>query len=266
MRLRVGTSGFAYKEWLGRFYPSDLAAAGMLGYYGGRFDTVEINNTFYQLPKVATLAGWAEAVPAEFRFVLKASQRITHQQRLKGSEDTLLYLLRTAAEGLGERLGPLLFQLPPNLKADRERLATFLSHLPRERRAAFEFRHPSWDDPAIHRLLAEHGAALVCADTDDDGETLATGEAAVGSSAAPAAVPLPAIVPTAGWGYLRLRRVRYDEAAMRRWIAHIAAAGRAGGWSEVFVFFKHEDEGTGPRFAAEFAAAWRATVTAEVSP
>lgn len=243
MELRVGTSGFAYKEWLGNFYPEKLAAAAMLGYYSQRFTTVEINNTFYQLPKVANLIKWAGEVPDSFRFVLKASQRITHHQRLKASDDTVHYLTRTAREGLAERCGPLLFQLPPNFKVDRERLASFLSLLPPDLPAAFEFRHPSWHQPEISELLGEHGAALCAADTDEDPEPVV-------------------VVPTTNWGYLRLRRVAYDEAAMWAWVGKLAEAATAGDWREAYVFFKHEDEGTGPRFAAAFAAAWAARSTA----
>jgi uncharacterized protein YecE (DUF72 family) len=264
VHLRVGTSGFAYKEWLGRFYPADLKAAGMLGYYAGRFSTVEINNTFYQLPKVETLTKWAGEVPESFRFVLKASQRITHQQRLRGSEDTLLYLLRTAQSGLGDRLGPLLFQLPPNLRADRERLAGFLALLPRECPAAFEFRHPSWEDPAIVEVLREHAVAWCVADTDE--EAPEARDAAAGSDGGEPAVPaLPPIVGTTSWGYFRLRRLQYDAAAMERWIAALRTAAREHAWREIYVFFKHEDEGTGPRFAAAFADAWRAREAEEVT-
>lgn len=371
VHLRVGTSGFAYKEWLDRFYPADLPAAGMLRYYAEHFPAVEINNTFYQLPKVELLAKWAEQVPESFRFVLKASQRITHLQRLRDCEDTLTYLLRTAAAGLGDRLGPLLFQLPPNFRADRDRLAGFLDLLPRERAAAFEFRHPSWDDPAIHDLLRERGVALCVADVDEEppaekkvaakrspkkapagaaGEAVGTpgkakagkrkgadveprhgeagqeqlGPAVPGSvtnasgsgaarrlgqiaqaaaTAAQEAAPadevraelaieagpmdltspespdgpragvggsspatLPPIVGTADWGYLRLRRFLYDEAAMHRWILALETAARTHGWREVYVFFKHEDEGTGPRFAATFAAAWAARAAAGGAP
>jgi uncharacterized protein YecE (DUF72 family) len=239
MDLRVGTSGYAYKEWLGNFYPEKLASAKMLAYYAERFSTVEINNTFYQLPKVESLRRWADDVPADFRFVLKASQRISHMKRLKDCEDVLSYLLRTTADGLGDRLGPVLFQLPPNMKRDDDRLAAFLALLPPTQQAAFEFRHASWQDAAVHALLRQHGAALCCADTDDDPE--------------PAAIN-----PTADWGYLRLRRIAYDETAMHAWVARLAAAAEAGGWREAYLFFKHEDEGTGPRFAAAFRAAWDA--------
>ena len=140
MTLHVGTSGFSYKEWKGSFYPKDLPEKQMLRYYGERFGTVEINNTFYRMPAESVLENWAGEVPATFSFVLKAPQRITHRERLKGSADSVAYFLKVAGV-LGDRLGPLLFQLPPNLKKDVPRLRDFLSLLPRGRRAAFEFRH-----------------------------------------------------------------------------------------------------------------------------
>src|SRR5437899_2742396 len=145
MNFYVGTSGYSYKEWKGPFYPEDLPAKQMLHYYGERFRTVEINNTFYRMPKASVLEAWAGEVPADFKFVLKASQRITHMQRLKGSEESLAYLLK-AADALKGRLGPLLFQLPPNMKKDAQRLRDFLALLPSQRRVAFEFRHQSWFD------------------------------------------------------------------------------------------------------------------------
>jgi uncharacterized protein YecE (DUF72 family) len=219
MQVRVGTSGYSYKEWKGSFYPEDLKSADMLGYYGERFSAVEINNTFYRMPKVSVLEGWAERVPPDFVFVLKASQQITHRKRLKDAGEPLAYLLETAST-LGDRLGPVLFQLPPHLKKDLDRLRDFLALLPKGRRFAFEFRHDSWADPEVHTALREHGCALVCADTDGSGE-----------EGAP-------IVPTADWGYLRLRRCDYAAAELRPWVGRI----RAQPWTEAFVFFKHEDE------------------------
>src|SRR5438132_13650700 len=154
MNLYVGTSGYSYKEWKGTFYPEDLPDKQMLHFYGERFRTVEINNTFYRMPKPLVLEGWAEEVPADFKFVLKASQRITHMQRLKDADDSVSYLLKVAG-ALKERLGPLLFQLPPFLKKDLPRLREFLALLRRERRAALEFRHESWFDEEIFGLLRE---------------------------------------------------------------------------------------------------------------
>src|SRR5438045_8986981 len=139
MNLYVGTSGYSYKEWKGTFYPEDLANEQMLRFYGERFRSVEINNTFYRMPKASVLEAWAQEVPSDFKFVLKASQRITHMQRLKDADDSVAYLLKVVA-ALGKRLGPLLFQLPPNFKKDAPRLKDFLARLPPDRRAALEFR------------------------------------------------------------------------------------------------------------------------------
>lgn len=226
MRVLVGTSGYSYKEWKGSFYPQDLSPKDMLRFYGERFRTVEINNTFYRMPSRKVLAAWSEQVPEDFSFVLKASRKITHFRRLKGAGEELEYLLGAAAT-LGERLGPLLFQLPPNFPQDLERLSGFLDLLPRGTRAALEFRHPSWWEDEVFELLRAHGVALVTADTEE-------GEGR--------------IVATAGYGYLRLRRVAYDEARLARWAEGVAAQP----WERAYVFFKHEDEGTGPRLARRF--------------
>ncbi|MGH7503349.1 MAG: DUF72 domain-containing protein [Longimicrobiales bacterium] len=225
-RILAGTSGFSYKEWRGRFYPPDLPVSAMLPYYAERFPAVEINNTFYKLPNENMLAEWAEQVPATFRFVLKASQRITHMKRLKEVEEPLEYLL-TVSAALGEKRGPFLFQLPPNMKKDVERLARFLDLLPSAMRAAFEFRHASWFEDEVYAVLRAHGTALCVADTDENASPL---------------------VPTADWGYLRLRRQGYDERGLSEWRKRIAAQP----WSEAWVFFKHEDEGTGPALARRF--------------
>jgi uncharacterized protein YecE (DUF72 family) len=219
MQIRVGTSGYAYKEWRGSFYPEKQKPAEMLRYYSERFATVEINNTFYKLPERGTLERWAEQVPADFVFVLKASQRITHRQRLSPeSKETVDYLFDVAS-ALGPRLGPVLFQTPPFLKKDMARLRAFLDFLPRERPVAFEFRHESWRDDEVYGALRAHNAALVCADTEDSGE-----------EGAP-------IVPTADWGYLRLRRCDYDDRTLAPWAERI----RSQPWQRAFVFFKHED-------------------------
>jgi len=235
MRIAVGTSGYAYKEWKGNFYPADLPADGMLRYYGERFTTVEINNTFYRMPKEKVLLDWAADVPDGFRFVLKASQKITHFKRLKDVGSEVEYFLRVA-NVLGAKLGPTLFQLPPNLKKDLPRLVDFLALVPRTWRAAFEFRHASWLDDEVFALLKEHNAALCVADTDpEDGEK------------DPLVVPF---VATADWGYLRLRRAGYAAADLERWAKQVT--GQA--WSDAFVFFKHEEAGAGPKLAAEFTA------------
>jgi len=228
VELHIGTSGYSYKEWKGPFYPEDLPAGEMLRFYGERLNGVEINNTFYRMPKASVLEEWASQVPEAFRFSIKASQKITHHKRLKEAGDETDYLVRTVGT-LGPKLGCLLFQLPPNLKADLARLEAFLALLPRDVPAAFEFRHPTWHDDAVFEALRAHGAALCCADTEDD-----EGDA-----------PL---VATAGWGYLRLRRPTYERADLARWAERVAAQP----WERAFVFFKHEDEGAGPKMAAAF--------------
>lgn len=229
MRIRAGTSGWSYKEWKGYFYPEKLAAKDMLRYYSERFSSVEVNNTFYRMPNEATLAGWASQTPEDFTFVLKASKRITHDKRLKEVEDSVRYLLPTAA-ALGTKLGPFLVQLPPNMKKDVPRLRDFLAIFPA--RAAFEFRHTSWFDDEVYAALREKNAAWCIADTGEEGD--------------------PPFVSTADWGYLRLRRVVYEEADLRDWAERI----RGQSWGEVFAFFKHEDAGTGPRLAARFMELW----------
>lgn len=233
MRLRVGTSGFSYKEWKGSFYPEDLKKDDWLRFYGEQFSSVEINNTFYRMPKDEVLERWAADVPEQFQFVIKASRQITHFKRLKEeSKDSLEYLLERCA-ALGPKLGPLLFQLPPNFKQDLARLEAFLEFLPAGVRAAFEFRHPSWfeTDEALELLRAKN-AALVTADV---GPLAESGDE----------VPIQA---TADWGYLRLRRVEYQENILQEWVTRIAQQP----WKETFLFFKHEDEGTGPRLAKRF--------------
>ncbi len=228
MQVLVGTSGYSYKAWKGSFYPEDLKDADMLRFYAQRFATVEINNTFYRMPGRETLARWSEETPPGFTFVLKASRRITHEKRLSGeAADAVSYLFATAV-ALGPKLGPVLFQLPPFLKKDASRLRGFLSLLPEDRPAAFEFRHESWLDEEVYGILRSRGAALCSADTDESGE-----------EAAP-------LVPTAGWGYLRLRRSDYGEPDLAAWADRI----RSQPWDRAFVFFKHEEEGKGPELAA----------------
>ncbi len=224
MKLSVGTSGWSYKPWKGVFYPEDLPNERMLDFYAERLPAVEINNTFYRLPRASVLERWAEQVPESFRFALKASRRITHQKRLKDADDETGYLVRTVA-ALGPRLGVLLFQLPPNLRADRERLERFLELLPEDLPAAFEFRHPSWHEPELLDCLRGRGCALV--HTDADG-----------------ADPVEP-VSTASFGYLRLRRSDYARADLAAWAQRLATAG----WQQVFAFLKHEDRG--PALALE---------------
>jgi uncharacterized protein YecE (DUF72 family) len=219
MRIVVGTSGYSYKEWRGSFYPEKIREKDMLRYYSERLKTVEINNTFYRLPARETLLRWAEQVPDGFIFALKASQRITHRQRLSPtSAETVAYLFETAS-ALGAHLGPVLFQTPPFLQKDVERLRVFLDALPPERPVAFEFRHESWFDDEVYAALRARNAALVSADMDD----------AVG--------PGPSLVPTADWGYLRLRRSDYDDGSLQAWADRISAQP----WRQAYVFFKHEE-------------------------
>ena len=227
MTLYVGTSGYSYKPWKGKFYPKDLPDKEMLQFYGERFRTVEINNTFYRMPKASVLEAWAGDVPPDFRFVIKASNRITHIKRLKDVDEPVSILLKVIG-ALKERLGPLLFQLPPNMKKDAARLRDFLALLPANRRAAFEFRHPSWFDDEVFALLREHQAALCIAEAEDDLE-----------------VPF---VATADWGYLRLRLPDYSDAELKKWVKRV----RDQSWQDTFVFFKHEDEGKGPVLAKKF--------------
>ena len=227
MRAFVGTSGYAYKEWKGRFYPEKIAANKMLNYYGQQFNGVEINNTFYRMPSERVLVNWYDEVPDSFVFVLKASRKITHFKRLKAeAEDELRYLLKTASV-LRDKLGPTLFQLPPNLKKDLERLETFLGFLPKRWRAAFEFRHESWYDDDVYEALRGVNAALVIAETDEG------------------SVPR---VATADWGYLRLRKLEYTEPELHDWADWMSAQE----WSDGFAFFKHEDTGGGPELARRF--------------
>jgi uncharacterized protein YecE (DUF72 family) len=224
MRILVGTSGWSYKEWKGSFYPADLPADGMLRHYATRFPTVEINNSFYRVPKEKVLLDWAEQVPAEFRFVLKASRRITHINRLTDEDDSLAYFLRTV-NVLGPKLGPTLFQCPPSLRKDMGRLRDFLGRVPRTWRAALEFRHASWFDDEVYDALRSHEVALVGVDEDEKSWPL---------------------VPTAPWGYLRLRRTAYREDELGAWLERI----RSQPWEEAFVFLKHDEEGGSPPEAA----------------
>lgn len=227
MNLYVGTSGYSYPKWKGKLYPKGLPANQMLRYYGERFRAVEINNTFYRMPTVASLEAWAGDVPADFRFVLKAPQRITHIKRLKDVGEAVAQLVDVAGVLKG-RLGPLRFQLPPNMKKDAARLREFLALQPADVRAAVEFRHPSWFDDEIFGLLRDHRAALCIAVAEDD---LAV-----------------SFVATADWGYVRLRRPDYADAELKAWAKRL----RSQEWRDAFVFFKHEDEGKGPQFASRF--------------
>ena len=225
--LYVGTSGYSYKEWKGSFYPEKLPARDMLPYYAERLNAVELNNTFYRLPQRSMVESWKTQVPDNFRFSVKASQRITHFKRLKEAEEPTKLMLETVS-ALEDRLGVVLFQLPPNMKKDLERLEAFLELLPAGVRTSFEFRHPTWFDDDVLELLKSHNHALCISDTDD--------------------LPTNRIDKTADWGYLRLRRVNYSREDLVAWVERI----KLQKWKSIFVFFKHEDEGTGPKLAAEF--------------
>ena len=224
----VGTSGFNYQEWKGSFYPPDIADKQMLAYYAARFESVEINHTFYRMPTARLLANWARETPDNFRITLKAPRRITHEQRLRSVEDTLASFCEVA-ETLGAKLGPLLFQLPPFLKKDVELLEVFLHDLPPGLKPAVEFRHASWLADDTYEVLKRFGVALCVADTEER------------------TTPFEATAP---FGYLRLRRREYDEAALRYWIERIDGVA----WEDVFIYFKHETQGSGPRYATQFVA------------
>jgi uncharacterized protein YecE (DUF72 family) len=228
MRVLCGTSGFSYAEWRGRFYPPDLDAGEMLAFYSSRLGTVEINNTFYQTPKAELLARWGDAVPSTFRFALKASRRISHVRRLKNASEEVGYFFY-AAEALGEKLGPVLFQLPPFARKDAGVLRDFLGTLPKTARAAFEFRHPSWFDDETYGILSEYGAALCGGDAEEGDRS-------------------PPLVATGKFGYLRLRAPSYDAPTLGAWAERILHQP----FEETYVYLKHE--ALGPMYAAHLEA------------
>lgn len=224
-RAYVGTSGWAYATWKPIFYPAEVKTAGLLRHYATRLRTTEVNYTFRHLPTERTAANWLAATPPDFTFALKASERITHLDRLKHPADTLpLFVER--AKLVGDRLGPILFQTPPTLKRDDDVLAGFVASLPAELRSALEVRHPSWYAPEVYDLLAARGVALV----HDDGEGHAPS-------------PLETLGATAPFAYLRLRsETPYDDAAVRRWAEVIAERVRAG--HDVYAYLRHDEDGT----------------------
>jgi uncharacterized protein YecE (DUF72 family) len=230
MNVYVGTSGYNYPEWRGTFYPEKFSTAKMLGYYAERFRTVEINYTFYRMPTEKLLAGWAAGTPEGFTFTLKAPRRITHDAKLQRCED-LLESFCTTAHTLGPKLGTLLFQLPPNFKKDASVLRAFLALLPDGTRAAFEFRHPSWFDSDVFAALKARNVALCVADSE--------------KLHAPVEV-------TADYGYFRLRDEGYQQADIERWAQTIR---ELKGTTDVFVYFKHEEQGLGPDFARRLIGA-----------
>ena len=228
MLLRAGTSGFSFEGWRGGFYPLDLSSGEWLRFYSSRLPAVEINNTFYRMPKADLLRGWAEQVAGrpDFAFALKAPRRLTHVQRLGPESAQGVEHLARMASALGPHLGPLLFQLPPTLRLDLGRLRELLALVPPGFRVAVEFRHASWDEAEVDQALVAAGATRVVSERDDR--------------------PAPTLPQGGSWGYLRLRRPGYDDAALRGWLARLEQAA----WSEAFVFFKHEEDGRGPTLAA----------------
>jgi uncharacterized protein YecE (DUF72 family) len=232
MKLLVGTSGYSYKEWLGRFYPEKLPANQMLRYYAERFATVEINNTFYRMPAEDMLAHWADEVPEHFAFTLKAPRRITHEKRLREAESDVAEFVRRA-DVLKEKLGVLLFQTPPYLKRDLSLLRDFLALLPGQNRIAFEFRSSTWHDDELYDVLRER-AAMLCVTDTDEGDT--------------------PFVATSDCGYIRLRRTQYTDSDLCGWVERIAEKSLA----RTYVYFMHEDEALGTRFAQRLNELWRA--------
>ncbi|HKP65105.1 MAG TPA: DUF72 domain-containing protein [Casimicrobiaceae bacterium] len=223
-KVLAGASGYSFSEWKGTFYPGDLKSDAMLRWYSERLPTVEINSTFYRMPKVDMLENWAATTPAHFKFAIKAPRRITHIARLKADSaaDSLQFLYRTLT-ALGDKRGPVLFQLPPNLKKDLPRLTAFLQLLPADHRAAFEFRNDTWFADDVYDALRNAGAALCLSEREDN---------------AP-----PPLVETAPWGYIRLRLENYTDDDLRRWAKTLTAAS----WDSSHVYFMHEP--TAPAYA-----------------
>jgi len=236
--MLAGTSGYSYKEWVGPFYPEKLPASGMLRYYAGRLRTVEIHNTFYRMPAESMLAKWVEEVPEGFAFTLKAPRSITHLRRLADVESTVAEFLKRAAV-LRDRLGVVLFQLPPFLKKDLPRLRAFLRLLPPGQEVAMEFRHDSWQDDEVHAALREQAVMLCISDTDR-GDT-----------------PL---ISTSDHTYLRLRRTQYGDDELKAWVERLSSQPL----TRAYVYFKHEGEGLAPRLARRFDELWRAKVRSSV--
>lgn len=228
--ILVGTSGYNYPAWKGSFYPADLPAAKMLPYYAARFPTVEINATFYRMPTPKTVANWASQVPPTFRFTLKAPKRITHDKRLKDVGETVAAFCAAAGE-LGPQLAALLFQLPPNFKKNLDVFDRFLETLPPRVCAAFEFRHESWWDDEVYARLRARNFALCIADSEARSTPL---------------------VMTADFAYFRLRDEGYQDADVARWTT--VARDLDTGMKDVFVYFKHEEEGKGAAFGQRMMA------------
>ncbi len=229
MKIYVGTSGYGYKEWKGIFYPEKISPKEMLRFYSERLGTVEINNTFYHMPTEGVLTSWAEQVPDDFIFALKAPQIITHLKRLRNVDSETEYLFRTLSV-LEKKLGPVLFQFPKSFHADRLALEDFLNLIPGATSCAFEFRSPSWLEVEILDILHKRGHCLCIADTDEN--------------------PADEVISTASWGYLRLRRSDYTDADLSEWMGRLLSQK----WERAFVFFKHEEEAKGAEMAMRFRA------------
>jgi uncharacterized protein YecE (DUF72 family) len=228
-KLFVGTSGFAYKEWKPEFYPADLKAADMLSFYSRRFNSVEINNTFYKMPTEKVLAQWREQTPDDFTFTLKAPQRITHFARLRNVDENLDFFLRTSRDAMGARLGTILFQCPPNLRYDKDLLDSFLALLPGQPfRFAMEFRHDSWVD--AKEQLANNNVAWCVAETDEK--------------------KAPLVQTSDAFIYLRLRGLNYTEDDIKAWADEARGVLDKGG--DAYVYFKHEDDPSGVRYGLRF--------------
>jgi uncharacterized protein YecE (DUF72 family) len=223
-KIVAGASGYSFREWKGSFYPRKMKPADMLAFYAERLPTMEINSTFYRMPEAAMLENWVRTTPEHFRFAIKAPRRITHLSRLKpeSAAQPLLSLYRTLGALDGKR-GPVLFQLPPNLKKDLPRLADFLALLPEDHRAAFEFRDESWFTDAVFEALHAAGAALCISEREDDAA--------------------PPLVETTSWGYVRLRLERYSDEDLREWARWLEGTQ----WSEAYAYFMHEP--TAPAYA-----------------
>ncbi len=228
MNIYVGTSGYGYKEWKGNVYPQKISPKKMLRFYSERFNSVEINNTFYHMPTADILSSWAEQVPDEFIFAIKAPQVITHLKRLRNAEGEVEYLWRSLSV-LGSKLGPILFQFPASFHADLPAIKAFIDLIPRDVLCAFEFRSSSWFDGSdLLDILREKGRSLCISDGDEN--------------------PANEIISTAPWGYLRLRHSDYTEADLSGWLKRILSQK----WERAFVFFKHEEEAIGPEMAIRF--------------
>jgi uncharacterized protein YecE (DUF72 family) len=227
MNIYVGTSGFAHKEWKGKFYPEKISPKDMLRFYAGRLKTVEINNTFYHMPNGTVLTSWADQVPRDFVFALKAPQVITHMKRLNHVSSEAGYLFKSLSV-LDRKLGPVLFQFPASFHANVPVLEAFLDLVPGNAACAFDFRSPTWLEGGVPDLLRKKGCSWCIEDTDEK--------------------PVQEIISTATWGYLRLRRSDYTDADLSHWAESVLSQK----WEKAFVYFKHEDEAKGPELAMRF--------------